>query len=469
MSEKIFAQAFGLAVFAVQAPLLGPHAFGMLAAIMVFVGFLETVPGAAAIDALISLREIDELHYSTINLAMVILGIVIGLLLWGLAGPLAWWLGDVHLVPVMRIMAALPVIQALSIVPTAVAQRDMLFRPLTLRTIASQIAGGVVGLTAAIWGAGVWALVWQALVQRGVAALVLWSSVPSPFRLAFSLGHFREMTVFALPNMISRVMSWSSGQIPRLIIGVYLGTTGLGVFTFATRLNDVVTQIAILPKMIVARVDLRRFAGNPSLLGMAVSRVFGQVGLITYPLCIGGAAIMVPLVHSWLDPRWREAIVPAQILLVMCIPFITIYGSASLLLALNRQRSEAVICTMQSLATAFSVAMVAKHGVTVCAEAMVLVALLTVPLVVYAMRFGCQVSLRCIFSPQLPYLFASLFMAICVEFSRWTLETALGDRTMLPIAIIVGVLGYVAALAIMVPGQIGAVVDRVSHMVHSRP
>jgi O-antigen/teichoic acid export membrane protein len=469
MSEKIFAQGFGLAVFAVQAPLLGPHAFGMLAAVMVFVGFQETVPGAAALDALISVRAIEPRHYSTVNLLMILLGACMGCGLWAFAGPLAAWLGDAHLVPVMHAMAAVPLIQSLTTVPSAAAQRNMLFRQLTQRTIASQVAGGTVGLVAAIAGAGVWALVWQALVQRGVAALVLWLSVSPPFSMRFSRRHCRELLTYALPNIVSRVMSWSSGQVPRLIIGLYLGTTGLGVFTFATRLNDLVTQVAILPKTLVARVDLRRFADSPAALGQAVGKVFFQVSLLAYPLCVGGAVIMVPLVHSWLDPRWRDAIVPSQILLLTCIPFATIYTSAALLLALNRQRWEAVICTVQSLATALAVAALARQGVIAAAIGMAAASVLIVPLVVYVMRRSGGVGLRHVVPPQMPALLASAFMAAAVLLVRWRFEAVLGEPATLPLAVGVGAAAYSVALLVVIPRQIGRAWQRVSHIVASRP
>ncbi len=43
-SEEKFAQLFWLVIFAVQAPMLGPHACGMVTRIMAFVGFWEAIP-----------------------------------------------------------------------------------------------------------------------------------------------------------------------------------------------------------------------------------------------------------------------------------------------------------------------------------------------------------------------------------------------------------------------------------------
>src|SRR5260370_12802255 len=66
-TKTVFSQAFALLLFAVQAPVLGPKAFGLISIVMVFVGFCENVPGEAAAEALISTRENDERHFPTLS------------------------------------------------------------------------------------------------------------------------------------------------------------------------------------------------------------------------------------------------------------------------------------------------------------------------------------------------------------------------------------------------------------------
>ncbi len=434
--------------------MLGPHAFGLVAAVMVFVGFWESVPGAAATDALISIRDIDDTHFNSVTIGSALLGLVIGAALFGFAGPLATAMGDAQLVPVMRAMAALPFIQALSIAPTAAAQRDLLFRSITLRTTVSLLAGGVVGLGLALAGAGVWALVWQALVQRAVAAIVLWVAVPTSFSFRLSVRHLRELAAFALPNMVSRVMSWASGQIPRLILGFYLGPTGLGLFTLATRLNDIVTQVAILPKTIVARVDLRRYVNDVPALGAAVRRVVLHISVITFPLCVGGAVVARPLITAWLDPRWQYAIHSSELMLLVGVPYVTIYVSASVLLALNRQNTEAVICTVQSIGTVAAVfaavAVIAPSGTAVPAVVAILVlALLTAPATIMVMWRQCGISLRNTVWPQIPSFVAACLMGAVVLVLRLPLEARFGLRAGLLLEVLAGVVVYGALLGAM--------------------
>ena len=279
---------------------------------MVFIAFWEGVPGHAITEALLSIRQIDERHFSTVTTTAAFLSVLFGASVFGFAEPLAAAFGSPELVPIMRVMAVLPLIHAFSIAPLAAAQREMRFQSTTLRTIASLLAGGITGLVLALTGAGVWALVWQAVVQRIVAVVVLWLAVPIPFGLAMSRRHFREVSDFALPVMLSRVMGWASGQLPRLILGLYLGTADLGLFTLASRLNAMVNGVAIGPKATVARVDLRRFANSPGPLASAVRSMFLHISVLGYPACIGGAAIVPTLFHTWLDSRWYGAIVPSS-------------------------------------------------------------------------------------------------------------------------------------------------------------
>jgi O-antigen/teichoic acid export membrane protein len=212
-AERAFAELFFLLLFAIQAPILGPSAFGLITAVMVFVAFWEGVPGHAITEALLSIRKIEERHFSTVTTTSATLCLLFGFAVFGFAKPLAAAFGSAELASIMRVMSVLPLIHAFSIAPLAAAQREMRFQSTTLRTIASLLAGGVTGLVLALAGAGVWALVWQAIVQRIVAVIVLWLAVPIPFGFAVSRRHLREVAGFALPVMLSRVMGWAGGAI----------------------------------------------------------------------------------------------------------------------------------------------------------------------------------------------------------------------------------------------------------------
>src|SRR6202011_4209223 len=100
---------------------------------------------------------------------------------------------------------------------------EMQVKPLALRVLVSTLVGGAVGLVLTVMHFGVWALVWQAMVQRIVNVSVLWRLVDVPFRLGFSTPHFLELWRYIAPMMITQTMTWSASQIPRFILGLFLG------------------------------------------------------------------------------------------------------------------------------------------------------------------------------------------------------------------------------------------------------
>jgi O-antigen/teichoic acid export membrane protein len=450
-TKTVFSQVFALLLFAIQAPVLGPRAFGLMSIVMVFVGFCEYVPAEAASESLISIREIDDQHFSTMTAANVALSVLIGILVFFGAGRIALWFGDPELARILRWMAILPAISAFAAAPTAATKRDMQFQPLALRSIGSLIVGGVVGLIMTLAGAGVWALVWQAIVTRLVASVVLWYAVPLKFGMAFSRRHFSELVHFAAPTMVSKLLTWTCNQIPRVLLGLFWGSTDLGLFSLAARLGDLLMEVAVVPRYAVARVELRRFALDHRGLEVQLDRLLTMLSVFCFPLCIGGAAVIPTLFHVWLDPRWVGAIVPAQVLLLTCIPLCTQYLGGAALLAMNFQKAEALVSIVQTVATVAAVAVCAPFGLVAASIGIAARPFLMLPLSAKLLQTRCAIAPRALLEPQLPALAASLAMGAAVWILRLALEPLVKDGVALPILILTGAGLYALLVKLTMP------------------
>jgi O-antigen/teichoic acid export membrane protein len=451
---------FALLLFAIQAPVLGPRAFGLMSIVMVFVGFCEYVPAEAASESLISIREIDDKHFSTMTAANVALSLFIGVLVFFGANRIALWFGDPELARIMRWMAILPAISAFAAAPTAATKRDMQFQPLALRSIGSLFVGGVVGLILTLTGAGVWALVWQAVVTRLVASIVLWYAVPLKFGMAFSLRHFEELARYAGPTMVSKLLTWTSNQIPRVLLGLFWGSTDLGLFSMAARLGDLLMEVAVVPRYAVARVELRRFALDHKGLEAALGRLLTMMTVFCFPLCVGGAAVIPTLFHVWLDPRWAGAIVPAQVLLLTCIPLCTQYISGAALLAMNFQKAEALVSIVQTVTTVAAVAVCAPFGLLAASIGIAARPFLMLPLTSRLLKSRCGIAPAALFQPQWPALGASLTMGSCVWALRLALEPVVRDAVALPILVLSGAAVYLVMMKVTMPGVVAHYVSR---------
>jgi len=459
-SKTVFSQVFALLLFAIQAPVLGPRAFGLMSIVMVFVGFCEYVSGEAAAEALISVREIDAQHFSTMTTANLALSLLIGVAVFFGASTISVWFGDPELARVLRWMALLPAISAFAAAPTAATKRDMQFQPLALRSIGSLMIGGIVGLVLTLTGAGVWALVWQAIVTRVVSSALLWYAVPLKFSMGFSGRHFRDLVQFAAPTMLSKFLTWSSNQIPRVMLGLFWGSTDLGLFSLAARLGDLLMEVTVVPRYAVARVELRRYAGDRAGLEAALRRLLTLLTVFCFPLCVGGAAVVPTLFHVWLDPRWNDAIVPAQCLLLTCVPLVTQYICGAVLLAMNRQKSEALVSIAQTVATVVAVSVCAPFGLVAASIGIAARPLLMLPLSVRLLKHRCDIPPAAIFRPQAPALAASLSMGAGVWMLRLALEPFVKDAMALPILVAAGAVIYGVSVRATMPAVVAHVVSR---------
>ena len=466
--QTVYTQGFGALVFAIQAPLLTPRAFGLIAIVMVFITFCETLLESAT-ETLISLKEIEPAHYATVNGLVAVVGAALGLLLVAAAGPIAAGFGEPQLAPVVRSMAIFPLLAGIGAAPNAATKRAMEFRPLAIRMISGVTAGGVVGVVLAFAGAGVWALVAQSLLQRTVCVAVLWMNSSLAFRLGFSRRHWNDLSLYAWPLIMARSLSWVSTQLPRFILALNLTVAEMGLFSLASRLSDILIQVAIVPRTAVARVELRRFTPGAEQLSVAVSHLMLRMSAVAFPFCAIGAALLPTLVHAWLNPKWFDAILPGQALLLAAAAWVSFFGAGALFLGLNQQRTEALANVLQNISIVIVAIAAGPFGLTVAALALAVRPLLLIGPVAVMVRRTCQVPARVFLGSQALPLTAALVAGAIVWLLQQRTEVALGS----PLALIaLGAAGFTVygiLLASIAPGRLRLLIPAWDRKRQARP
>src|SRR2546422_3055748 len=110
------------------------------------------------------------------------LGLVLGAILWVLAPQIAGFFRIPAVEPVLRTFAWTFPLAGLSLVAYAVTQRALRFRWLAIVDVVSFGVGyGVVGVTLALLGFGVWALVAAEMSKVGLYTIILVAAHPPRF------------------------------------------------------------------------------------------------------------------------------------------------------------------------------------------------------------------------------------------------------------------------------------------------
>jgi PST family polysaccharide transporter len=368
--ERVTQQGLWLILFAILAPILGPRPYGVFAIATAFAGFCEFVLMEGAIEALVTVPELDRLHTETTNLANGSLAFGLSVLISLLAPAIGLLYHDAHIKYIMWALAPLPVLASLSATPIAILRRSLSYKQLAVRSIVGLTIGGVIGIAAGLAGAGVWALALQLLAQRIAEFIIVWMAAPVRLGFAWSRPHFRELSPVAFNVFVARMMSLATGIAPRLILGYTLGATELGLFTFANRILEIIVQSAILPLTSVGRIEMRDAKpGSPDFIRI-FSRMTQSVSLLAFPLLLGAAALAPDLFRLWLGQRWQAGIVPAQLLLLSGLPLVLFYCIDAALLAANMSSLFKWLSTIQMLSITIVVLCVSTLGLNIVCVAL---------------------------------------------------------------------------------------------------
>lgn len=316
---------FNAVVVIVLARLLTPSEFGIVGAATVVISFAQIFTLLGVGPALVHLPEITRVHVRVGFGMSLALGLLFGVIIFFSSAAISRFFSMPELEGVVQVMAIIFPIAGTTSVGFALLQRDLQFRPLAMIELVSFVVGfGMVAITLALLGFGVWSLVAGQLGQATLrAAMILWLR-REHIGIGWSRAEARDLLSYGTGHSLARVANYMATQGDNLVIGRFLGADALGLYTRAyqfmmlpTNLIGTVLNRVMFPAMAAVQDDRQR-------LGRAYLNSLGGVTLVTMPLAAVLFVAAPDLVLVVLGPNWLEAVEPFRILIVV-LTFRTAY------------------------------------------------------------------------------------------------------------------------------------------------
>ncbi len=220
----------GFAVNIILARLLGPEPFGILALGLLIVGIGNLLVESGLGSALIQQESLDRSDIAFVFTIQMAVSITLAILFVVFAPWLAFQFSNPAAAPVLRVMAALLVIQAFALVPSALLRRAMNFKRVQLAQILSFAIGYIfIGLPLALTGFGVWSLVAAQGTQSLVNALILFFSARHTFTLSFKGS--RGIALFGFRVLFANIANWIILYLDQAVVGSRFGAVNLGYYS----------------------------------------------------------------------------------------------------------------------------------------------------------------------------------------------------------------------------------------------
>lgn len=324
------------------AAFLGPREFGVISMALIYISLIQLVLEQGINAALIQRKDLTKEHLDSVFWINILLSIVLMLLSVLLSD---WWARAnrlKELATVINWLSWLIFIQGLSIVQSALLQREKKFKSLAIRGGTAAVLGGIIGIIVALLGYGWEALVAQNLTTAIVGVALLWRLTPWRPTLSFSWRHASEILRFSGGVFLGKIAITATNKSDGLLIGLFFGPVAAGLYRLAQRLENLVFDTLTRPIMLVALPFFSEHQDDVPRLRTAFFSCIRIGTLLTVP-ALAGLAACAELITQALGPAWQPARYALMILCVVGILKTFTLFTGSLLMARGRLFQRAVM------------------------------------------------------------------------------------------------------------------------------
>lgn len=311
--ERFSMQGISFLIGIILARLLTPEDYGIIGMIGVFTAIIGSFVDSGFSSALIRKIDRTEADCSTtfyFNLAMSLICYTI---MFVSAPYIAIFFHTPILKDVIRVICIDIVINALGAVQSARFSWNVDFKSTAKASICSTIMSGIIGITMAYTGWGVWALVGQSLSAAIVNVGMLWHLSTWRPKLIFSVSSFKALFSFGSKLLASGMLHTLYCQLDLMLIGRYFNSAQLGLWS---RGKHIVSYPSSNITGILQRVTfpiLSKIQNDDERLIAAYRQYIKLTSMIIFFLMMLLFAVGKPLMLFLLTEKWAEAILFMQI------------------------------------------------------------------------------------------------------------------------------------------------------------
>jgi O-antigen/teichoic acid export membrane protein len=312
--ERVTNQGITFIISIIIARILTPSDYGVVGMITIFIGIANVFIIGGFGSALIRKKYRTEIDFSTVFYYNVIVSFVFYLLLFVCAPWIARFYNTPILVPVTRIVGLNIIIGAFGAMQRVKLVIAVDFKTQARISLLTLSLTGILGISLAYFGFGVWALIFQHLATTIITTGLLWYFIHwKPLRI-FSKSSFKELFGFGSKIMLSGLLDTIYTNIYQVIIGKKYTATDLGYYTRASGFAQLpsveitsVFQRVTYPVLSEMQDDLPRLAKN-------YRRLLKMSAFVVFPIMTLLAALAEPLIRILLTEKWLPVVPLLQVL-----------------------------------------------------------------------------------------------------------------------------------------------------------
>lgn len=298
----------------ILARLLTPNDYGLLSIMIIFTNLANVFIQNGFNTSLIQKKDTSDEDYSSVFWVTLIIAIVVYLFLFAMVPVIANFYKMPKIIVPFRVISLMIIPGALNSIQIAIISKKMDFKKVFTSNLFSIIFSGIVGILLAYFGFGVWALVFQTLLNVLIACIVMWFTVRWRPKMIIEFSRVKKLFSFGWKLLVSTLIDTSYQELSSLVIGKKYNSSTLGFYNrgkqfpqFLINAINGSVQSVMLPA-IASIQDKKLQVKNMMRRSITIS------SYIVFPTMVGLAVVADPLVKVLLTEKWTP-----------CVPYLQIF------------------------------------------------------------------------------------------------------------------------------------------------
>jgi O-antigen/teichoic acid export membrane protein len=267
MAGELVVQLCGLLRNFIVARLIGPEPFGIAAALAMSVSLVEMISDLGAGRFLTRAHGEDGASWLSVAHGIsIVRGLVGGLALVLVAGPVATFMKMPEATWAFRVVAIVPVVRGFTHNQIWLAQRDLRFKAFVVCQAIPQVLLLLAAYPLARWIPDFRALLWLLMANAAMSTVLSHVVTRTPYQIAFDRERFRQLLAFGLPLLGDGLLMFVVLHGERIVIANVYGNA----FPLLLGAYSAALLLAWTPAAIMGRVGLS--LGVPHLASLRTDR-----------------------------------------------------------------------------------------------------------------------------------------------------------------------------------------------------
>lgn len=306
-------QGISFVIGLILARLLSPADYGVTGMVGIFFAIASTFIDSGFGSALIRKQDCNDVDYSTAFYFNAVVGLVFCLLL-SLAAPfIADFFNTPILADIVVVMSINMFIGSLSIVQGARLTAAIDFKSQAKISLVTTVLSGILGITMAYNGFGVWSLVWQGVFANILRTILLVYVTKWFPKWQFSKESFKYLFNFGSKILTASLLHTIYSNLTTLIIGKFYTAKDLGYYARGESMANLPSTNITGVLQSVTYPVLSKIQDNEERLIAVYRKYISVTSLVIFFGMFLLAALAKPLIIALLTDKWVQSVIFLQV------------------------------------------------------------------------------------------------------------------------------------------------------------